>query len=138
MLRLTVLPFVPIHGVNNAECLPMSKKVGAEIAALFNVPVFLYEEAASSPARKNLEDIRRGEFEGLAAKMRAPEWAPDFGPAAPHASAGATVVGARMPLIAYNIHLPTDRLDGAKKTAAAIRPSGGGIRHAQAAASRLD
>ena len=105
-----VVPFVPIEGVTMAECVALAKQVAAEIAARFNVPVFLYEEAASSPARKNLEDIRRGEFEGLAAKMRAPEWAPDFGPAAPHASAGATVVGARMPLIAYNINLATDQI----------------------------
>ena len=133
-----VVPFVPIEGVTMAECVALAKKVGAEIAARFNVPVFLYEEAASSPARKNLEDIRRGEFEGLAAKMRAPDWAPDFGPAAPHASAGATVVGARMPLIAYNINLATDRLDVAKKIAAAIRQSSGGFRYVKAAGFRLE
>ena len=87
------------------------------------MPVFLYEEAATSPGRKNLEDIRRGEFEGLEAKLRQPEWPPDFGPATPHPSGGATVIGARMPLIAYNINLATDRLDVAKRIAAAIRMS---------------
>src|SRR4030095_9269814 len=86
---------------------------------------------------KNLEDIRRGEFEGLAAKMRAPEWAPDFGPATPHPSAGAIVVGARMPLVAYNINLATDRLDVAKKIAAAIRHSSGGFRFVKAMAIAL-
>ena len=92
----------------------------------------LYEEAAANPARKNLEDIRRGEFEGLAAKMAQPAWAPDFGPAAPHPSAGASVIGARMPLIAYNINLATNRLDVAKKIAAAIRMSSGGLRYVKA------
>jgi glutamate formiminotransferase len=115
-----------------ADCVALARKVGAEIARRFDVPVFLYEEAASDPARRNLEDIRRGEFEGLAAKMATPAWAPDFGPASPHPSAGASVVGARMPLIAYNINLATDRLDVAKKIAAAIRHSSGGYRFVKA------
>ena len=133
-----VVPFVPIEGVTMMECVELARQVGAEIARRFNVPVFLYEEASVNPARKNLEDIRRGEFEGLAARMRAPEWAPDFGPATPHPSAGATVVGARMPLIAYNINLATDRLDVAKKIAAAIRQSSGGFRFVKAAGFRLE
>jgi len=133
-----VVPFVPIEGVTMMECVELARQVGAEIARRFNVPVFLYEDAAANPARKNLEDIRRGEFEGLAAKMRAPEWTPDFGPATPHPSAGATVVGARMPLIAYNINLATDRLDVAKKIAAAIRQSSGGFRYVKAAGFRLE
>src|SRR6185436_21156509 len=127
-----VVPFVPIEGVTMMECVELARQVGAEIARRFNVPVFLYEEASVNPARKNLEDIRRGEFEGLAGKLRAPEWAPDFGPATPHPSAGATVVGARMPLIAYNINLATNRLDVAKKIAAAIRQSSGGYRFVKA------
>jgi glutamate formiminotransferase len=127
-----VVPFVPIEGVTMMECVELARQVGAEIARRFNVPVFLYEEAAANPGRRNLEDIRRGEFEGLAAKMRAPEWVPDFGPATPHPSAGATVVGARMPLIAYNINLNTDRLDVAKKIAAAVRFSSGGFRYVKA------
>jgi len=99
--------------------------------------VYLYEEASSNPARKNLEDIRRGEFEGLAAKMATAGWTPDFGPAAPHPTAGAIVVGARMPLIAYNINLATDRIDVAKKIAAAIRHSSGGFRFVKAAGFTL-
>jgi glutamate formiminotransferase len=133
-----VVPFVPIEGVTMMECVELARQVGAEIARRFNVPVFLYEEAAANPARRNLEDIRRGEFEGLAAKMRTPAWAPDFGPATPHPSAGATVVGARMPLIAYNINLASDRLDVAKKIAAAIRQSSGGFRYVKAAGFRLE
>src|SRR3989454_6803322 len=128
-----VVPVVPIEGVTMAECVALAKKVGASVAVRFKVPVYLYEEASTNPARKNLEDIRRGEFEGLAAKMATQGWAPDFGPSAPHPSAGAAVIGARMALIAYNINLATDRLDVAKKIAAAIRHSSGGYRYVKAA-----
>jgi glutamate formiminotransferase / 5-formyltetrahydrofolate cyclo-ligase len=133
-----VVPFVPIAGATMADCVALAREVGAEVAARHALPVFLYEEAASSPARRNLEDIRRGEFEGLAKKLQQPEWRPDFGPAAPHASAGASVIGARMPLIAYNINLATDRLDVAKKIAAAIRHSSGGLRYVKAMGVMLD
>ena len=88
-------------------CVQLAKRVAADVASRFSLPVYLYEDASSNPARKNLEDIRRGEFEGLAAKMAQPAWAPDYGPATPHQTAGATVIGARMPLIAYNINLAT-------------------------------
>jgi len=127
-----VVPFVPIEGATMAECVALAKKTGAAIAERFTVPVYLYEEASSSPERKNLEDIRRGEFEGLAAKMASAGWAPDFGPSVPHPSAGASIVGARMPLVAYNINLATDRLEVAKKIAATIRQSGGGYRSVKA------
>lgn len=127
-----VVPFIPIDGVTMAECVALAKTIAAGVATRFGLPVYLYEDASSDPARKNLEDIRRGEFEGLAAKMAQPAWAPDFGPAAPHASAGASVIGARMPLIAYNINLATNRLDVAKKIAAAIRMSSGGLRFVKA------
>jgi glutamate formiminotransferase / 5-formyltetrahydrofolate cyclo-ligase len=133
-----VVPFVPIEGVGMAECVALAREVGQEVAERFGVPVYLYEEAASSPARRNLEDIRRGEFEGLAAKMAKPEWQPDFGPARPHERAGASVIGARMPLVAYNINLATDRLDVAKKIASAIRFSSGGLRFVKAMGVRLD
>jgi glutamate formiminotransferase len=133
-----VVPFVPIEGVTMPECVALAKDVGAEVADRFQVPVFLYEEASNNPLRKNLEDIRRGEFEGLAAKMRTQGWQPDFGPAQPHPSAGASVVGARMPLIAYNINLATDRLDVAKKCAAAIRHSSGGFRFVKAMGITLE
>lgn len=133
-----VVPFVPIEGVAMEACVALAREVGAAVAARFGVPVFLYEEAAASPARRNLEDIRRGEFEGLAQKMTQPEWRPDFGPPAPHASAGASVIGARMPLIAYNINLATDRIDVAKKIAAAIRFSSGGFRFVKAMGVRVD
>jgi glutamate formiminotransferase len=99
--------------------------------------VYLYEDASANPERRNLEDIRRGEFEGLGAKMASKGWAPDFGPAIPHPSAGASVIGARMPLIAYNINLNTNRLDVARKIAAAIRHSSGGFRYVKAAGFEL-
>jgi glutamate formiminotransferase len=132
-----VVPFVPIEGVTMAQCVELARDVAGEVASRFGVPIYLYEDASNDPARKNLEDIRRGEFEGLAAKMASKGWAPDFGPSAPHASAGASVVGARMPLIAYNINLNTDRLDVAKKIAAAIRHSSGGYRFVKAAGFEL-
>jgi glutamate formiminotransferase / 5-formyltetrahydrofolate cyclo-ligase len=133
-----VVPFVPIEDVSMADCVTLAKEVGAAAAERLGLPIYLYEEASSNTARKNLEDIRRGEFEGLAEKMSSPGWTPDFGPAAPHASAGATVVGARMPLIAYNINLATDRLDVARKIAAAVRHSSGGLRYVKAMAVKIE
>jgi glutamate formiminotransferase len=133
-----VVPFVPIEGATIADCVALARETAADVASRFGVPVFLYEEAATTPARRNLEDIRRGEFEGLAAKMATPDWVPDFGPARPHPTAGAIVVGARMPLIAYNINLATDRLDVAKKIASAIRHSSGGFRHVKAMGIALE
>jgi len=132
MGAVDVVPFVPIEGVTMEECVALAKDTGRSVAERFAVPVYLYEEASSNPLRKNLEDIRRGEFEGLAAKMSSDAWAPDFGPRTPHPSAGASVIGARMPLIAYNINLNTDRLDVAKKIAAAVRFSSGGFRFVKA------
>ena len=133
-----VVPFVPIADVAMAECVALAKQIGADVAERFELPVYLYEDASSQPHRKRLEDIRRGEFEGLAAKMRDAAWTPDFGPTAPHPSAGASVIGARMPLIAYNINLATDRLDVAKKIASAIRHSSGGFRFVKAMGIALE
>jgi glutamate formiminotransferase len=133
-----VVPFVPLEAATMADCVALARKVGAAVADRFRVPVYLYEEAAADPARRRLEDIRRGGFEGLAARMASPGWAPDFGPSAPHPSAGASAVGARMPLVAYNVNLDTDRLDVAKAIAGAIRESGGGLRFVKALGLRLD
>ncbi len=120
------------------DCVALAKDVASAVASRFNVPIYLYEDASSNPMRKNLEDIRRGEFEGLAAKMASEGWAPDYGPTSPHPSAGASVIGARMPLIAYNINLNTDRIDVAKKIASAIRQSSGGFRYVKAAGFMLE
>ncbi len=102
------------------------RQTAAAVAARFQIPVFLYEEAASSRARRNLADVRRGEFEGLAEKMARPEWAPDYGPPQPHPTAGATAIGARAPLIAFNVNLATDRLDVARAIAAACATAAAG------------
>lgn len=133
-----VVPFVPIEDATMADCIALARQVGATVSDRYGIPVFLYEEAAVHPERRHLEDIRRGGFEGLSARMATPAWAPDFGPPAPHPSAGATVIGARAPLIAYNINLNSDRLDVAKKIAAAVRQSGGGLKYVKAAGFRLD
>ena len=127
-----VTPFIPIDGITMADCVALAKSIAEDVASRFSLPIYLYEEASTNPLRKNLEDIRRGEFEGLAAKMATPGWAPDYGPAVPHPTAGAAVIGARMPLIAYNINLNTNRLDVAKKIASAIRMSSGGLRYVKA------
>ena len=121
-----------------AECVALAKDVAAAVAERFRVPVFLYEEASANPARKNLEDIRRGEFEGLAAKMAVAGVGARLRPVDAASAAGASVIGARMPLIAYNINLNTDRLDVAKKIAAAIRHSSGGLRYVKAMGVMLD
>ena len=133
-----VVPFIPIEGATMADCVALARDVGKDVAERLGVPVYLYEEAAQRPDRRNLEDIRRGEFEGLAEKMATPGWAPDFGPSQPHPSAGATVIGARMPLIAYNINLATNRLDVAKKIATAVRMSSGGLRFVKAMGLSLE
>ena len=121
-----------------ADCIALAQETGAAIAARFSIPIYLYEEAARTPARRHLEDIRRGGFEGLAAKMAAPEWTPDFGPPAPHPSAGASAVGARRPLIAYNINLATDRIEIARQIAARVRQRGGGLPFVKAIGVRLE
>jgi glutamate formiminotransferase len=132
-----VVPFVPLEGATMEDCIALAREVGADVSARFGVPVYLYEEASTRPERRRLEEIRRGGFEGLTARMRADAWAPDFGPRSPHPTAGATVIGARAPLIAYNINLNSDRLDVAKRIAAAVRESSGGLKHVKAAGFTL-
>ena len=132
-----VVPFVPLDGATMCECVSLAHDTAREVASRLHVPVYLYEEASADPLRTHLEDIRRGGFEGLAHKMALPEWAPDYGPPSPHPSAGATVIGARMPLVAYNINLATDHLEVATRVAAAVRFSSGGLRHVKAMAVTL-
>jgi len=122
-----VVPFIPLQSATMAQCVALAKETASMAASRFQLPVYLYEEAAATPERRNLADIRRGGFEGLAAKMASPLWAPDYGPSRPHPSAGATVIGARAALIAFNVNLATDRLDIAKAVAAAVRQSSGGL-----------
>jgi glutamate formiminotransferase len=129
-----VVPFIPIEGVNIEDCVAMARRVGEEIWKRFQIPVYLYEAAATTPERQNLENIRRGQFEGLREEVRTnPARRPDFGEARLHPTAGATVVGARKFLIAYNIYLNTADVDIAKKIAKAVRFSNGGLRYVKGA-----
>jgi len=122
-----VIPLVPLDGATMSECVELSRTVGRSIAEAFGLPVYLYGESAVHPDRRRLEQIRRGQFEGLAHKMRQPGWQPDFGPSAPHPTAGAAVVGARHPLIAYNVNLESNDSAAARQIAAAVRESSGGL-----------
>ena len=129
-----VVPFIPIEGVTIADCVAMARHVGAEIWKRFQIPVYLYEAAATTPERQNLENIRRGQFEGIRAEIATnPARKPDFGEARVHPTAGATVVGARKFLIAYNIFLNTPDVEIAKKVAKAVRFSSGGLRYVKGA-----
>jgi glutamate formiminotransferase / formiminotetrahydrofolate cyclodeaminase len=124
-----VVPFVPIEGITMDDCVEMARRLGKRVGEELNIPVYLYEQAAARPERQNLENIRRGQYEGLKAEIETkPEREPDFGPrkAGP---AGATVIGARHPLIAFNVYLTTDDVSIAKKIAKAVRHSSGGLRY---------
>lgn len=122
-----VVPLIPLGEATLEACVAEARVLGAEVAGRFRLPVFLYEAAAASPQRRNLADVRRGEFEGLADKMRSPEWKPDFGPAEPHPTAGAVAIGARKPLVAFNVNLGTTDLKVAKSIAREIREASGGM-----------
>src|SRR5437773_5586881 len=129
-----VVPFIPIDGVTIEDCVTMARHVGEQIWKRYQIPVYLYEAAATSPERQNLENIRRGQFEGIRAEIATnPERKPDFGDAAVHPTAGATVVGARKFLIAYNVFLDTADVEIAKKVAKAVRQSSGGFRFVKGA-----
>jgi glutamate formiminotransferase len=129
-----VIPFIPIDGVSLEDCVAMARHVGAEIWKRFQIPVYLYEAAATRPERQNLENIRRGQFEGIRDEIATnPARMPDFGEARVHPTAGATVVGARKFLVAYNIFLNTADVSIAKKIAKAVRFSSGGLRFVKAA-----
>ncbi len=127
-----VIPFVPIGPTTMEECVALARRVGEQIWAMLRLPVYFYAEAATAPHRARLPDIRKGEFEGLGEKMRLPEWAPDVGEPRPHPTAGAVVVGARKPLIAYNVNLRTPDVRIAQAIARAIRESSGGLVNIQA------
>ena len=132
MGAVDVIPFIPIKNTTMDEAVALSKEVGAKVAELYGLPVFLYEKSASAPHRENLAAVRKGEFEGMAAKIKLPEWTPDFGPAERHPTAGTVAIGARMPLVAYNINLSTPNLEIAHDIAKKIRFIGGGLRYCKA------
>jgi len=133
-----VIPFIPVKDITVEECVKLSRELGERIANELSIPVFLYENSATRPERKNLADIRKGQFEGMKEKIKQPEWAPDFGKAEIHSTAGAVAVGTRMPLIAYNINLDTSDITIADKIAKIIRERGGGLKNVRAIGVMLE
>lgn len=132
MGAVDVVPFIPIKGVTMEDCVDLSRQIGSLVGEQFNIPVYLYEESASRPERRNLPTIRKGQFEGFFEKIKEPDWKPDFGPQEVHPTAGVVAIGARMPLIAYNVYLSTDNIDIADKIARAVRHISGGLRYVKA------
>ena len=133
-----VIPFVPTMDMTVEECVEMSKRVAERLWNELKIPSFLYEESATRPERKNLATCRKGQFEGMPEKLLQPEWAPDFGERAIHPTAGITAVGARGPLIAFNVNLDTPDLEIANKIARAIRAAGGGFKYCKAIGVMLE
>jgi glutamate formiminotransferase len=132
MGAIDVVPFIPLRDYSMQDAVILARETAQAMAEQYDLPVFLYEKAATAPVRENLANIRKGEFEGLKEKMLQPEWKPDFGPDKPHPRAGASAVGARMPLIAFNINLHTSNLDIANQIARCIRHISGGLRYCKA------
>ena len=133
-----VVPFVPIKNVSVEETVELSRFVGQQIATRHGVPVYLYEKSATAANRVNLADIRKGQFEGLSEKMKAEEWKPDFGNSEPHPTAGATVVGCRPFLVAFNVNLDTPDVEIATKIARRVRFINGGLRFVKALGVKLN
>ncbi len=127
-----VIPLIPISDVTEEEAIEMSKKLGERIGKELNISIFLYEKSASAAHRQNLADVRRGQYEGMAEKLKEDMWQPDFGPNELNVKSGVTAVGVRMPLVAFNVNLDTNDISVAKKIAKAIRGSSGGYRHCKA------
>ncbi len=132
MGAVDVVPFIPVKGVSMPEAVELSRQVAKAAAETLQLPIFLYEESATAVHRRNLADIRKGQFEGMPEKVKQPEWKPDFGPVGVHPSAGVTAVGARMPLVAYNVNLGTANLEIANDIARKIRHLSGGLRYCKA------
>ncbi len=133
-----VIPFVPTVNVTVEECVEISKRLGKRIWEELRIPSFLYEDSATSPDRVNLANVRKGQFEGMPEKLLQPEWAPDFGERKIHPTAGITAIGARMPLVAFNINLATSDVSIAKKIAKVIRGSSGGFKCCKAMGFMLE
>ncbi|MDD7414768.1 MAG: glutamate formimidoyltransferase [Eubacteriales bacterium] len=138
MGAIDVIPFVPIKEMSVAECVELSKKVGERIYNELSIPVFLYEESATAPHRKNLAAIRKGQFEGMAEKVKQDKWHPDYGNDEIHPTAGVVAVGARAPLVAFNINLGTSDITVADKIAKIIRESSGGLKYVKALGVMLE
>lgn len=133
-----VIPLVPTMGVTVEECVEITKRLGQRIWDELKIPSFLYEDSATRPERRNLATCRKGQFEGMPEKLLQPEWAPDFGERKIHPTAGITAIGARMPLVAFNVNLATSDVNIAKKIAKVIRASSGGFRSCKAMGFMLE
>ncbi|PLB85934.1 glutamate formimidoyltransferase [Dysgonamonadaceae bacterium] len=138
MGAVDVIPFIPIRNITQDEAVALSREVAQIVAELYHLPVFLYEKSASAPHRENLAAIRKGEFEGMAEKIKQEEWKPDFGPSERHPTAGVVAIGARMPLVAYNVNLGTANLEIANSIAKKVRHIGGGLRYCKAMGVALE
>jgi glutamate formiminotransferase / 5-formyltetrahydrofolate cyclo-ligase len=138
MGAVDVVPFIPLQESTMDEAVALSREVAREAASRFDLPVFLYERSAAAPHRINLAAIRKGQFEGMAAKLEDPLWQPDFGPHRVHPSAGVTAIGARPPLVALNVNLGTDRADIADAIARKVRHIGGGLHYCKAMGVTLE
>lgn len=132
-----VIPFTPVSNVTIDECIEVAKTVGAEIGS-WGIPVYLYEDAATTPERQNLAKVRKGQYEAFFEKIKQPEWKPDFGPQEMNAKSGATAVGARVPLVAFNINLDTPDVEIADKIAKKVRHIGGGLRFVKGIGLKLE
>lgn len=124
-----VVPFIPIKNVSMPDTVDISKRVAQHVAETFDLPVFLYEASATRPERCDLANVRKGQFEKMADKLKQPEWEPDFGPKKIHPTAGVTAIGARMPLVAFNVNLDTENLVIANDIATKVRHVSGGLRY---------
>ncbi len=138
MGAVDVVPFIPIRGITMPEAVEVARRFGRAFAEKHRIPVFFYEEACTREGCRNLADIRKGEYEGMARKLQEPGWKVDAGPQTFNAKSGVTAVGARMPLIAFNVNLHTGDLEVAKKIANAVRHIGGGLRFVKAMGLRLE
>ena len=127
-----VCPFVPVADFSMEDCVELARRLGKRVGEELSLPVFLYERSATAPHRSNLAAIRKGQFEGMAEKIKLPEWKPDYGPAQIHPSAGATAIGARMPLVAYNVNLDSSNIEIANEIAKRVRHISGGYRYVRA------
>lgn len=133
-----VIPFIPVRGVDMAECVALARQLGERVAGELGVPVYLYGEAATRPERRNLRDLRQGQYEGLKNEIARPERLPDYGPPRMHPTAGASIVGARKPLLAFNVNLAPGDKTVADAVARKVRASSGGLPQVMAAGIRLE
>ncbi|MGD8764966.1 MAG: glutamate formimidoyltransferase [Desulfobacteraceae bacterium] len=129
MGAVDVVPFIPLKEITMDEAIEISRETAQKVADTYSLPIFLYEKSATKPERQNLAAIRKGQFEGMPEKIKQPQWAPDFGPAQIHPTAGVTAIGARMPLVAFNVNLNTRHIEIANQIAKKVRHISGGLRY---------